>query len=181
MHFASQVKELQQFQPIQMRLRPASRKAHSRSSSHPPAHPTRKVSNSLDHSINQIRLVSRLFDVQVAVISNIEAHPDSEKLFVCQVDMGAGTTCQVSTPASFRTSLCGRFLTTSFFRFAILRQVVTGLQKFYRAEELRGRQVAVIRNLKPAKLAGSVSEAMILAGAVHKEDGTEIVKVLMES
>ena len=61
----------------------------------------------------------------------------------------------------------------------MLRQVVTGLQKFYRAEELRGRQVAVIRNLKPAKLAGSVSEAMILAGAMHMEGGDEVVKVCM--
>lgn len=43
------------------------------------------------------------------------------------------------------------------------RQIITGLRKFVPQSELEGRLVVVILNLKPAKLAGHTSEAMILA------------------
>lgn len=56
-------------------------------------------------------------------------------------------------------------------------QVVAGLKKFVKVEELEGKKVCVILNLKPAKLAGQVSEAMILAGSVMVDGGNEIVKV----
>ncbi len=56
-------------------------------------------------------------------------------------------------------------------------QVVAGLKKFVHEYELERRKVCVILNLKPAKLAGQVSEAMILAGSVPTPDGSEIVKV----
>lgn len=56
-------------------------------------------------------------------------------------------------------------------------QVVAGLKKFVKVEELEGKKVCVILNLKPAKLAGQVSEAMILAGSVMIDGGNEIVKV----
>lgn len=42
-------------------------------------------------------------------------------------------------------------------------QVVAGLRQHISREELGGRLVAVVLNLKPAKLAGELSEAMILA------------------
>ena len=43
------------------------------------------------------------------------------------------------------------------------RQIVAGLAKFYSPEELIDRKVAVLVNLKPAKLFGTLSEGMILA------------------
>lgn len=43
------------------------------------------------------------------------------------------------------------------------RQVVAGLKQHISREELTGRLVALVLNLKPAKLAGELSEAMILA------------------
>ena len=43
------------------------------------------------------------------------------------------------------------------------RTVVSGIQKWYAPEDLVGRQVAVITNLKPAKLAGIESQGMILS------------------
>lgn len=42
------------------------------------------------------------------------------------------------------------------------RQVVSGIAKFYTSEEMVGKKVAFIANLKPAKLKGIVSEGMIL-------------------
>ena len=43
------------------------------------------------------------------------------------------------------------------------RTVVSGIQKYYAPEALVGKQVAVITNLKPAKLAGIESQGMILS------------------
>ena len=50
------------------------------------------------------------------------------------------------------------------------RTVVSGIQKYYDPEKLVGRQVAVITNLKTAKLAGIESQGMILS-ALNEEDG----------
>eukprot|EP00891_Asterochloris_glomerata_P005669 jgi/Astpho2/5669/Aster-02912 len=46
------------------------------------------------------------------------------------------------------------------------RQVVAGLKMFVPAEQLRDSLVVAILNLKPAKLAGVMSEAMVLAAEV---------------
>jgi len=43
------------------------------------------------------------------------------------------------------------------------RQIVAGLAKTHKPEELVGKQVVVVANLKPAKLMGVLSEGMILA------------------
>jgi methionyl-tRNA synthetase len=52
------------------------------------------------------------------------------------------------------------------------RQVVSGIAKFYKPEQLIGKKVCVIVNLKPAKLCGVDSYGMILAS------GEEDVKVV---
>jgi len=46
------------------------------------------------------------------------------------------------------------------------RQVVSGIAKFYLPEELIGKKVICVTNLKPVKLRGELSEGMILAGSV---------------
>ncbi|MDD7220074.1 MAG: methionine--tRNA ligase, partial [Clostridia bacterium] len=43
-----------------------------------------------------------------------------------------------------------------------VRQIVSGIKAHYSAEEMVGKKVMVVTNLKPAKLAGIVSEGMIL-------------------
>jgi methionyl-tRNA synthetase len=52
------------------------------------------------------------------------------------------------------------------------RQVVSGIAKFYKPADLIGKKVAVVANLKPAKLRGVESQGMILAA------GEDDVKVL---
>ena len=52
------------------------------------------------------------------------------------------------------------------------RQVVSGIAKFYAPEDLIGKKVIVVANLKPAKLCGIDSEGMILAS------GEEQVRVV---
>ncbi|MCI8582307.1 MAG: methionine--tRNA ligase [Dorea sp.] len=43
-----------------------------------------------------------------------------------------------------------------------IKQIVSGIKKYYSAEEMVGKKVMVLVNLKPAKLAGVMSEGMIL-------------------
>ena len=44
-----------------------------------------------------------------------------------------------------------------------LRQVVSGIAKHYQPEELTGKKVICVVNLKPVKLRGELSQGMILA------------------
>jgi len=45
-----------------------------------------------------------------------------------------------------------------------LRQVVSGIAPWYKPEDLIGKSVVIVANLKPAKLCGEISNGMILAG-----------------
>ena len=50
------------------------------------------------------------------------------------------------------------------------RQVVSGIAKAYTPEELVGKKIVMVTNLKPAKLCGELSEGMILCA--EGSDGT---------
>ena len=82
-------------------------------------------------------------ELRVAEILECETIPKAKKLLKLQVDLG-------------------------FER----RQVVSGIAKFYKPEELVGKKVILVSNLKPAKLCGVESNGMILAS------GEEDVKVV---
>ncbi len=56
------------------------------------------------------------------------------------------------------------------------RQIVAGIAKHYEAENLVGRKVAVVANLKPAKLMGELSQGMRLA-ASDDEGRLELVSI----
>src|SRR5947207_2187778 len=75
------------------------------------------------------------FDVRVARIVDVKEHPNADKLYVLQIDMGDER-----------------------------RQVVAGIRKDYPIDRLRGRNVVVLANLEPAKLRGIESRGMLLAG-----------------
>jgi methionyl-tRNA synthetase len=56
------------------------------------------------------------------------------------------------------------------------RQIVAGIAKHYAPSDLVGKRIIVVRNLKPAKLRGELSEGMLLAATAP--DGTlELVSV----
>ncbi|RBW67627.1 methionine--tRNA ligase [Bacillus taeanensis] len=55
------------------------------------------------------------------------------------------------------------------------RQVVSGIAKFYKPEELVGKKVILAANLKPVKLRGELSEGMILAG--EKDGKLELASI----
>ena len=43
-----------------------------------------------------------------------------------------------------------------------VRQILSGIKQYYKPEEMVGRKVMVVTNLKPATLAGMTSEGMLL-------------------
>ena len=52
------------------------------------------------------------------------------------------------------------------------RQIVSGIAKYYKPEELIGKKVTVVANLAPATLCGERSEGMLLASG---EDDVRVV------
>ena len=74
-------------------------------------------------------------DLRVATVTACEPVKKTDKLLKLQVDMGYET-----------------------------RQVVSGIAEHYKPDELIGRKVIIVANLKPVKLRGELSQGMILAG-----------------
>ena len=85
--------------------------------------------------------------IQVGEVIKCEPVPKSKKLLVSQIKIGAET-----------------------------RQIVSGIAKYYKPEEMVGKKVAVITNLKPCKLCGVESQGMILA-AGDDEGNLSVVTV----
>ena len=51
-----------------------------------------------------------------------------------------------------------------------VRQIVSGIANYYKPEEMVGKKVVVVTNLKPAKLCGIESQGMILAAGDDKDN-----------
>ncbi len=78
-------------------------------------------------------------ELVVGTVEKCKKHPDADKLLVSQINIGKET-----------------------------RQIVSGIADFYSPEDMIGRKVIVVSNLKPAKLRGVESQGMILAGSKKK-------------
>ena len=85
---------------------------------------------------------------RVGIVKTAQDHPNADRLLVLTVDIGEDAP----------------------------RQVVAGIKGSYRAEELIGKHVVVVSNLKPATLRGVESRGMVLAAS----DGSSIIVVSPE-
>ncbi len=81
-------------------------------------------------------------DLRVAKVTACEPIPKAKKLLKLTLDDGTGT----------------------------LRTVASGIAKWYKPEELTGKSVIVVSNLKPAVLCGVESNGMILAADASEDD-----------
>ncbi len=57
------------------------------------------------------------------------------------------------------------------------RQIISGIADYYRPEDIIGKKVVVVANLKPKKIRGYLSEGMILAAGCEKGQRPVIVTV----
>jgi len=80
----------------------------------------------------------------VGRIVNVEKHPDADSLYKETIDLGE----------------------------EVPRTVVSGLVKFVPIEEMQGRFVVVLKNLKPANMRGVRSEAMVICAS--NDDHTKV-------
>ncbi len=55
------------------------------------------------------------------------------------------------------------------------RQIMAGIKDFYSPEELVGRNIVIVYNLKPAKLAGEMSQGMLLAAST--DDRSQVILI----
>lgn len=53
------------------------------------------------------------------------------------------------------------------------RQIIAGVKKFYKVEDLVGKQIVIIANLEPKSLAGYESQGMLLAA--NNDEGGPVV------
>ncbi|MEP6569238.1 MAG: methionine--tRNA ligase [Acidobacteriota bacterium] len=60
------------------------------------------------------------------------------------------------------------------------RQILAGIAQYYSPEELLGRKIAVVANLKPRKLRGHESQGMLLAASVG-EEGKPVIATFTEA
>ena len=92
--------------------------------------------------------IDQFFQTQLKVGTVVEAEevPKSKKLLKLQVDLGE------EKP----------------------RQIIAGIKEWYSPEDLKGTQVCVVANLKPAKLMGMLSEGMLLAA--KDDDGLCLIR-----
>ena len=58
------------------------------------------------------------------------------------------------------------------------RQILSGIAKWYKPEDLIGKTLVAIVNLPPRKMMGQVSQGMLIS-AVHTEQGEECLHLLM--
>ena len=79
-------------------------------------------------------------ELKVGTIIECKPHPKADRLLVEQIDLGDE-----------------------------VRQVVSGIAEHYKPEELVGKQVIVVTNLKPVKLRGVESQGMLLCAANDKD------------
>eukprot|EP00904_Undaria_pinnatifida_P008338 jgi/Undpi1/4634/HiC_scaffold_18.g07988.m1 len=87
-------------------------------------------------------------DVRVGVIVKAWEHPDSDKLYCEEIDLGEGKT----------------------------RMIASGLRANYTLEEMQGRRVTVLANLKARNLGGFKSEGMVLCASSADHSVVKIIE-----
>jgi methionyl-tRNA synthetase len=87
-------------------------------------------------------------NLKVAKIIDIKEHPNADKLYVMQVDLGNER-----------------------------RQLVAGIRQHYSLDELKNKKIIVVINLKHAKLRGIESQGMLLAGVTENEETIGLLTV----
>ena len=88
-------------------------------------------------------------ELKVGTIVSAEKHPKADRLLVEQIDLGDET-----------------------------RQVVSGIAGSFKPEEVVGKKVVVVTNLKPVNLRGVESQGMILCASTKKD--LDIVTILKD-
>ena len=102
-------------------------------------------------------LSPRLIDLRVGHILKAVKHPEADSLFVSTIAVGD----PAGTPD------------TEEFEGQVCRTVCSGLNGLVPLEEMQGRKVVAVCNLKPVKMRGVKSCAMVLAASPKVKEGED--------
>jgi methionyl-tRNA synthetase len=102
-----------------------------------------------DKDLSLAQRFAKRVELKVAKILKAEQHPEADKLYIETLDDGESQE----------------------------RIIVSGLVPHYTAEQLTGKHIILVHNLKAAKLRGVKSHGMLLAASKKTED-SEIVEVI---
>ena len=80
-------------------------------------------------------------DMRVGLIKTAKRHPDADSLYIEEVDIGEDKP----------------------------RTVISGLVKFIPEEEMQNRRAIIMCNLKPSKMRGIMSEAMVMCASTAEK------------
>ena len=87
-------------------------------------------------------------ELMVGEVLECKKHPEADKLLVFQIDFGHET-----------------------------RQILSGVAEFYKPEELVGKHIVAVTNLKPRKIRGLESNGMLLS-ATKEVDGKQVIELV---
>ena len=73
-------------------------------------------------------------DLRIAKVLEVKEHPNADRLYVLNVQVGEET-----------------------------KQIVAGIRQFYSAEDIVGKNIVIVNNLEPVVLRGEESNGMLLA------------------
>lgn len=125
--------------------------ADSESTSEKPKKQKKKKKQQQQQPAPMVLDVSKL-DVRVGEIQKCWEHPEADKLYCEEIDLG-----EESGP----------------------RSIASGLRAHYSVEEMVGKKVLVLANLKSRKLVGFPSHGMVLCACEEKEDGSGKVEFVV--
>ncbi|CAH01588.1 uncharacterized protein KLLA0_C12023g [Kluyveromyces lactis] len=94
------------------------------------------------------RFPFELLNLKVGKFQQVALHPNSEKMYVSQVELGNGS----------------------------VKQICSGIRQYIPRDQLQDKLCIVVDNIKKCKLRGEPSEAMILCGE-HTDAGSGITSV----
>lgn len=85
-------------------------------------------------------------DLRVATVLDVAPHPNADRLYVLQLQVGAER-----------------------------KQIVAGVRKFYGVDELRGRKIVIVNNLEPTVIRGVESNGMLLAASNAEKTALSLI------
>ena len=88
-------------------------------------------------------------EFKIGVIKECVKHPNADRLLVFQIDVGE----------------------------EVPRQIISSIAEFYNPEDVIGKRVVVVTNLKKAKFCGMESDGMLVCASLPNDEDVELLTI----
>lgn len=88
-------------------------------------------------------------EFKIGVVLECEKHPNADRLLVFQIDVGEDKP----------------------------RQIISSIAEFYQPEDVIGKRVVVVTNLKKAKFRGMDSDGMLVCASLPNDEDVELLTI----